>query len=121
MKTAVPLLIARLMVAICAAGNLVGFLWFGHPTALLVAAGAGIVVWLSARPLSDLSRFEQGLFLAGATAVLAGEGISAADYYLHLNIPGNDHAWEVRAPFIVLTLYIWWGITYGRRYSFRHG
>ena len=118
MRAGLPLLIARLIVGLLSLGNLVGFLWFGQSVALLIAAGGGSVSWFSARPLTALAPVEKVSFYAGVTAALFGEGLGAVHYYRYLDIPGNDHAWELRAPFIFLILAIWWAMTYGSRYAF---
>ena len=101
--------IARVLVAVIA---LVGFilsqLVFGK---LFIATSLAGVFGLIAAVLGYRGfarRYPYGLlWLTGCISLaFLGVVLEAHVYYAHHNVPGNDFAWEIRAPFLAGLCYI---------------
>ncbi|MCJ7452644.1 MAG: hypothetical protein MUO39_09255 [Steroidobacteraceae bacterium] len=85
---------------IAASGFLFGQLFFGRFSLSASVAGIGGVI----AGLSCLGVFGRGsratsVAFWSALVALIGVAFDAADYYLHLDIPGNYYAWVLIGPF----------------------
>jgi hypothetical protein len=107
-RAAVLLAIARVLVAVIALVFIVGQVVFGK---LFLASSLAGVFGLIAAVLGYRGfarRYPYGfLWLIGCVALaFLGVLLEAHDYYGDRNVPGNDFAWEIRAPFLVGLFYI---------------
>lgn len=89
------------------AGEIFGQLFFGTfslaPTISGISAiFAGLLGGLSCRANPTKGK----LVFVFCIAALGGTAAQAIHYYTKLDIPGNDFAWELRAPFILALLFI---------------
>lgn len=96
------LVIAGLFIALQAVvGFLFGQLFAGHLSVAASLTGcAGLVSALIAFKLASSERWTAGWARWTPLLALLGVALDVADYYLHLNIPGNYYPWFLVGPFV---------------------
>lgn len=104
----IALIFARVYVVLIAlAGEIFGQMFFGEFSLASTITGvsaifAGALGGLHCRANPTVGK----IIFASCLTALGGTAAQAIHYYAKLDIPGNDFAWELHAPFILALLLI---------------
>ena len=94
---------ARAFVAFVGACELFGQLFFGTFSAAHSVVGVGAMLLSLFNPEAS-PRSVLALATVSGLAVL----VTAYDYYSRLDVPGNNFAWPMRAPFLLALAFVAW-------------
>lgn len=104
----VALIIARAYILFVAlAGEIFGQMFFGHFSLISTIIGISAIFAGVFGGLRSRNNYSIGLFVMSCCiAALGGTLAKVIHYYAEYNTPGNDFAWEFRAPFILSLIFI---------------
>jgi hypothetical protein len=104
----IALICARVYVVLIAlVGEIFGQMFFGAFSLASTITGVSAIFAGALGGLHCKANATKGkLVFVFCIAALGGTAAQAIYYYMKLDIPGNDFAWELRAPFILALLFI---------------
>ena len=94
---------ARVFFGFVGASELFGQLFFGTYSIAHSVIGVGSVLLALLFPAANPRVVLTLVSITGAAVLLA-----AYDYYERLDVPGNDFAWPLRAPFLFALTFVAW-------------